>query len=171
MSTAYGACKLCDRKMRIHGRGLCATCYTQKVKDDTLHLYPRSYPSHREQPCTRCDQRTIWAAGMCRTCFKQNHADGNLMIGPDMGLPDQDTPNDPDWASRAACKSMDPELFFTDVGGNLYPEEAVNACRRCQVRHDCLEKALREEENYGLWGGMSEQQRRALQKRTRQVAV
>lgn len=65
----------------------------------------------------------------------------------------------------AACKYEDPELFFPI--GNTGPallriEEAKKVCRRCNIREACLTWALENGQDYGVWGGLSEDERRAL---------
>ena len=70
-----------------------------------------------------------------------------------------------DWRHRAACLDEDPELFFPI--GNTGPallqiEEAKQVCRRCDVRDACLQWALEAGQDHGVWGGLSEDERRAL---------
>jgi WhiB family transcriptional regulator, redox-sensing transcriptional regulator len=69
---------------------------------------------------------------------------------------------DPDlgWQDRALCAQADPEAWFPDRGGSTREPKAV--CRRCPVRAQCLDYALENGERYGVWGGLSEQQRRPL---------
>ncbi|MGH3098835.1 MAG: WhiB family transcriptional regulator [Streptosporangiales bacterium] len=72
-----------------------------------------------------------------------------------------------DWRHRAACREVDPELFFPI--GNTGPallqiEEAKAVCRRCPVSEPCLEWALSTGQDAGVWGGMSEDERRALKR-------
>ena len=74
-----------------------------------------------------------------------------------------------DWRHRAACRDEDPELFFPI--GNTGPallqiEEARAVCRRCEVMDTCLQWALDSGQDAGVWGGMSEYERRALKRRT-----
>ncbi|HEX2362282.1 MAG TPA: WhiB family transcriptional regulator [Jiangellaceae bacterium] len=73
-----------------------------------------------------------------------------------------------DWRHIAACRDEDPELFFPI--GNTGPallqiEEAKSVCRRCPVREDCLQFALETGQDAGVWGGLSEDERRALKRR------
>ena len=73
-----------------------------------------------------------------------------------------------DWRHRAACLSEDPELFFPI--GNTGPalaqiEEAKKVCARCEVRAECLAWALEAGQDHGVWGGMSEDERRAIKRR------
>lgn len=72
------------------------------------------------------------------------------------------------WQARAACTRSDPELFFPK--GNTGPavsqiKEAKEVCRGCEVRERCLEWALESGQDHGVWGGMSEDERRALKRR------
>ncbi|GAA1940450.1 hypothetical protein GCM10009689_21920 [Brevibacterium antiquum] len=73
-----------------------------------------------------------------------------------------------DWRHRAACLNEDPELFFPI--GNTGPallqiEEAKTVCRRCEVVETCLQWALESGQDAGVWGGLSEDERRALKRR------
>ncbi|MFC3997252.1 WhiB family transcriptional regulator [Nocardiopsis sediminis] len=73
-----------------------------------------------------------------------------------------------DWRHHAACRDEDPELFFPI--GNSGPavfqiEEAKEVCRACPVTSSCLAWALETGQDGGVWGGMSEDERRALRRR------
>ncbi len=73
-----------------------------------------------------------------------------------------------DWRSYAACRDVDPELFcpIGNTGTALIQiEEAKQVCRGCQVREECLRWALDSGEDSGVWGGLSEDERRALKRR------
>lgn len=67
-----------------------------------------------------------------------------------------------DWRERALCAQTDPEAFFPDKGQPS--KEARRICRRCPVRDDCLTDALANHERFGIWGGLTERQRRQLEK-------
>lgn len=74
-----------------------------------------------------------------------------------------------DWLHRGACVGIDdPDLFFP-VGENAPPakeiEAAKSVCRSCPVRSECLSWALATHQRYGVWGGMSEQERESLIRR------
>ncbi len=73
-----------------------------------------------------------------------------------------------DWRHRAACRDEDGELFFA-VGASgpalLQIAEAKTVCRRCPVARQCLDLALDEGLDYGVFGGLSEDERRALKRR------
>jgi WhiB family redox-sensing transcriptional regulator len=73
-----------------------------------------------------------------------------------------------DWRHKSACRDEDPELFFPV--GNTGPalaqiEEAKKVCNRCIVKEPCLAWALESGQDAGVWGGLSEDERRALKRR------
>lgn len=67
------------------------------------------------------------------------------------------------WQERALCAQTDPEAFFPEKGGST--REAKKVCMGCEVRSECLEYALLHDERFGIWGGLSERERRRLKKR------
>ncbi len=73
------------------------------------------------------------------------------------------------WRSYAACREEDPELFFPvgNTGAALVQiEEAKAVCRRrCPVMERCLQWALETGQEAGVWGGLSEDERRAMKRR------
>ena len=66
------------------------------------------------------------------------------------------------WTERALCAQTDPEAFFPEKGGST--REAKKVCLACDVRAECLEYALAHDERFGIWGGLSERERRRLKK-------
>lgn len=68
-----------------------------------------------------------------------------------------------EWQERALCAQTDPEAFFPEKGGST--REAKKVCLSCEVRVECLEYALEQDERFGIWGGLSERERRRLKKR------
>ena len=77
-----------------------------------------------------------------------------------VGLPGLPPPED--WQDDALCNQVDPELWFPEKGGST--REAKKICLSCTVREPCLEYALEKNERFGIWGGMSERERRRLVK-------
>lgn len=67
------------------------------------------------------------------------------------------------WQARALCAQTDPEAFFPEKGGST--REAKSVCKMCEVTQECLEYALAHDERYGIWGGLSERERRRLKRR------
>lgn len=68
------------------------------------------------------------------------------------------------WQERALCAQTDPEAFFPEKGGST--REAKRVCLSCDVRGECLEYALGHDERFGIWGGLSERERRRLKRRS-----
>jgi WhiB family redox-sensing transcriptional regulator len=80
------------------------------------------------------------------------------------------------WRSQALCRDTDPELFFpigTTGAALVQIEQARAVCRQCPVQADCLDFALTTNQDSGIWGGTSEEERRVLRREfvARQKAV
>ena len=71
-------------------------------------------------------------------------------------------PQERTWQTKANCMGVDPDLFFPERGAST--REAKEVCRGCVVREDCLEYALANGEKFGIWGGLSERERRRLRR-------
>ena len=67
-----------------------------------------------------------------------------------------------EWQTHARCAEVDPEIFFPERGGSS--KAARSVCNVCHVRSQCLEYALNNKEQFGIWGGTSERERRRLRK-------
>ena len=67
------------------------------------------------------------------------------------------------WQEDALCAQTDPEAFFPEKGGST--RDAKRICAQCTVRAECLEYALKNDERFGIWGGLSERERRRLRRR------
>ena len=67
------------------------------------------------------------------------------------------------WQERALCAETDPEAFFPEKGGST--REAKKICTGCEVKAECLEYALSNDERFGIWGGLSARERRRLRRR------
>jgi WhiB family transcriptional regulator, redox-sensing transcriptional regulator len=81
---------------------------------------------------------------------------------------------DRDWRTRAACRDEDPELFFPVGTGWLAQRQTGQAkavCARCPVRAECLNWAMATRQSVGVWGGLSEDDRRASRRPRRGQAV
>ena len=76
---------------------------------------------------------------------------------------DVDDDNPLSWQTDALCAQTDPEAFFPEKGGST--RDAKRICASCEVRSQCLEYALANDERFGIWGGLSERERRKLRKR------
>jgi WhiB family redox-sensing transcriptional regulator len=69
-------------------------------------------------------------------------------------------PESPPWMVDGLCAQTDPESFFPEKGGST--REAKSICARCPVAAECLDWALEHEERFGIWGGLSERERRKV---------
>lgn len=74
-------------------------------------------------------------------------------------------PPRPPWMHRAACRGVDPELFFPGRGDKN--DQAAAICQPCPVRLDCLDHAITTGEKLGMWGGLNEKQRRRARRERR----
>jgi len=68
----------------------------------------------------------------------------------------------PAWMDDALCVQVDTELFFPEKGASSRPARSV--CRSCLVRKDCLDWSVETGQRFGVWGGMSERQRRKIRR-------
>jgi WhiB family redox-sensing transcriptional regulator len=64
------------------------------------------------------------------------------------------------WREQGVCAQTDPEAFFPEKGGSV--RDAKRVCRDCTVTVECLQEALDNREPFGVWGGLSERERRSL---------
>ena len=72
------------------------------------------------------------------------------------------------WRQRAACQGLDPDIFYPVSEDNA--EEAKAICAQCSVRQVCLEFALVNREREGVWGGLTDRERRRLARQRRKSA-
>lgn len=72
------------------------------------------------------------------------------------------------WQDLANCRGADPDLFFPERGASTRTAKGI--CRECTVRADCLEFAIVSSEKFGIWGGLSERERRKI-RRERSIAA
>jgi WhiB family transcriptional regulator, redox-sensing transcriptional regulator len=87
-------------------------------------------------------------------------SDAGLQTGPQS--PSELLPPELAWQERALCAQTDPEAFFPEKGGST--REAKRVCMSCEVRAECLDYALAKDERFGIWGGLSERERRRVKK-------
>lgn len=83
------------------------------------------------------------------------------------GIPGIRRPEDEEgalsWQADSLCSQTDPEAFFPEKGGST--RDAKKICAQCEVKAECLEYALQNDERFGIWGGLSERERRRLRRR------
>ena len=66
------------------------------------------------------------------------------------------------WQDLANCRGADPDLFFPERGASTRAAKGI--CRECTVQAECLEFAIVSSEKFGIWGGMSERERRRIRR-------
>lgn len=76
---------------------------------------------------------------------------------------------DAEWRIRALCRDMSADLFFPADNESL--KEAKEVCFQCPVRRACLNEAMLQHEIWGVWGGLSERERRRLRSRRRVLVL
>ena len=106
----------------------------RKLCQRTRCIYPGDWDWHHEKKPTTTATTTAALAGL---------------LGPT---------GDGQWQERALCAQADPEAFFPEKGGPTHTAKRV--CAACEVRPECLDHALANNERFGIWGGMSERERR-----------
>ncbi|TLP76843.1 WhiB family transcriptional regulator [Nesterenkonia sphaerica] len=85
-------------------------------------------------------------------------------VGPAL-LPAEQVEGELAWQVDALCAQTDPEAFFPEKGGST--RDAKKVCGACNVKQECLDYALANDERFGIWGGLSERERRKLKRRAR----
>jgi len=92
-------------------------------------------------------------------------SDAHTTVGlaPVVDIFDTDASGPLSWQDRALCAQTDPEAFFPEKGGST--REAKKVCQSCEVKAECLDYALAHDERFGIWGGLSERERRKLKRR------
>lgn len=142
----------------------CNECGRTMVSDRAMDSYPELRAYARKG-----------ARGLCRSCYRLNKKSGTL---PELGTTSESTPyeqviglaphhEDRRWLHLAVCRDESPELFFP--AGNSGPAlaqiaEAKSVCNRCPVKSECLAWSLESNQDAGVWGGLSEDDRRALKR-------
>ncbi len=71
------------------------------------------------------------------------------------------------WQESALCAQTDPDIFFPEKGGSTAP--ATSICQQCEVRSECLEYAISHDIRHGIWGGMSDNDRRRISRERRRA--
>ncbi|WP_030595420.1 WhiB family transcriptional regulator [Streptomyces anulatus] len=95
-------------------------------------------------------------------------------IVPVVYAPSADLPVNTNWRTHAACRDEDPDLFFpigTSGPAIAQAEEAKALCRTCPVMERCLDWALESGQDYGVWGGTDEADRRRIQRRAARLRL
>jgi WhiB family transcriptional regulator, redox-sensing transcriptional regulator len=74
------------------------------------------------------------------------------------------------WREFARCRGVDPEIFYPASDDDADTDAAKAICAHCPVREACLEHALTAREREGIWGGLTERERRRILRRRRKSA-
>jgi WhiB family redox-sensing transcriptional regulator len=69
----------------------------------------------------------------------------------------------PEWTRKALCAEVDPEIFFPDKGERTAHVKQI--CKACIVKVECLEYSIQNNERFGVWGGLTEHDRRKVRAR------
>ncbi|MFL6144335.1 MAG: WhiB family transcriptional regulator [Labedaea sp.] len=80
-------------------------------------------------------------------------------------LLDLGSPDETGWMAQGLCAQTDPDAFFPGKGDSLTPARTV--CVACPVRAECAAYAVAHDERFGIWGGLSERERRVIRRRRR----
>ena len=109
-----------------------------------------------------CDNHTdvITTLSSVRSGGHQDHGRGSSTMYD--SFESTSDPGDHGWQDEANCLGVDPDLFFPERGAST--REAKEVCRGCSVREECLEFALQNGEKFGIWGGLSERERRRIRR-------
>lgn len=120
-----------------------------------------------EDMVTPTDSTAGAARGVCTDIGRIDREAGDDMSTPRLslvvtGFDEMFESIEEQWQERALCAQTDPEAFFPEKGGST--REAKRICMGCEVRDECLEYALAHDERFGIWGGLSERERRRLKR-------
>ncbi|GAA3284958.1 WhiB family transcriptional regulator [Nesterenkonia halobia] len=148
-----------------HGRSLDdqATAYLadhEEADQDRRAAEPVEAPvSLTEAPSRRSDRtdRTDREDG------EAGRSGDGVWLGLPSLIPAEEIEGELAWQVDALCAQTDPEAFFPEKGGST--RDAKKVCGACTVQQECLDYALANDERFGIWGGMSERERRKLRKR------
>lgn len=89
----------------------------------------------------------------------------SIWLGLPKLMPTEQVEGELAWQVDALCAQTDPEAFFPEKGGST--RDAKKVCGACNVKQECLDYALGNDERFGIWGGLSERERRKLKRRAR----
>jgi hypothetical protein len=107
------------------------------------------------KPCIDCGASCTRAGRRCKACNDAHREHPRLQL------------TDEPWIRYARCyvEQIDPDVFFPGQGQSLTPAKRI--CATCPATKACLNYALRNGERFGVWGGKSEKERKAIRRRIR----
>lgn len=107
--------------------------------------------------------------GKCSLCERErtvDHRRGNL-CGSCRYFAKAVKPGD--WVDDAACRTVDPELFWPETNDGRRAQEAQEVCMSCPVMDKCLDYAIDTNQNQGIWGGLTPSGRAAYAERLQEA--
>ena len=114
------------------------------------------------KPCGHRHDRHVAGCPPCQTMSRERRQQTRANQGghapywlPECRLPFH---NDGPWREQAACKGLPVNMFYPERGEDS--RDAKTVCDACPVLDDCLADAMRHHEHHGIWGGLSERERR-----------
>lgn len=120
------------------------------------------HPSHPKGECARCDKRRdTQRRAMAAKRAAEKAAEEPRFYPLPAGLPEPITDPD-DWRNAALCAQVGGDLWHPEKGEST--RDAKTVCRACPVTTQCLTYALAMGERFGVWGGHSERERRAIER-------
>lgn len=155
------ACSGCGRSP-VRARGLCNACYTIAYRRGDFGQLSDLPDAHPGGACQHpgCPERRH-ADGLCRHHVWQVRRYGRVIDPPRWWAPPGA------WAARAAC-AADPDLMFAEDCRSI--QAAGQVCAGCPVRRDCLAYGLDHAEPFGVWGGLTTEERATVLAGRRAVA-
>lgn len=129
-------------------------------------ICPRCNRTHHRRQRAGHAPYTPGAAVVCATCRRELQT-VTIASRTDDDLPTFDRPGP--WIADGLCAQTDPEIFHPDKGGTTREAKAV--CARCPVIDPCRDWAIRTGQRFGVWGGLSERERRTLAAEQRSEAA
>ena len=117
---------------------------------------------------TGCADKAATEAGLCSVHAADQERRRSALVASTLGRTLVAHDPDPSWRRRAACRGLDPALFFPEIGENAAAAKAV--CAQCPVSRECLGFALANAETEGVWGATTPRARRPLRSALRQAS-
>ena len=117
---------------------------------------------------TGCADTAATEAGLCSVHAADQERRRSALVAISLGRTLVAHDPDPSWRRRAACRGLDPALFFPEIGESAAEAKAV--CAQCPVARQCLDFALANDETLGVWGATTPRARRLLRRGLRQAS-
>ncbi|WP_022872295.1 WhiB family transcriptional regulator [Nesterenkonia alba] len=121
--------------------------------------------AHQQAEAAEVGESTVTSLSEApsRRAEVQGESVDSVWLGIPTLIPAEQVEGELAWQVDALCAQTDPEAFFPEKGGST--RDAKKVCAACTVKQECLDYALANDERFGIWGGLSERERRKLKKR------